>query len=470
MILVRILIQTEYGLYRQYYLLFDTMNIFFWMGLSNSMLYFIPRLSEQQSKSFLSQTLMISSACGIISFVAVLLSRKLIAIYLNVEITKHLFLFAGFVCFHVSSSFFENLLIAERRTIFSSVFSVLYYLVLFFVTVVIATMTKNASAIFYVLMPVAFLRYLLVVIYSVSRYGFTLTIDRSLIKKHLNYCIPLAIGGIFYTAAFSIDKYIVSMLNGSVLFALYAIGAIYLPISEFTSSPASLVAMPVMVKLENEKNHHLIAVLYREMTRKISLFFSPIVIFFLFIARDLIVVLFGAAYAGATPILRLYVLAVIPEMFVVELIFSVFDKTGLIWIVNLIKLVVIGVLAFWFNSIWGYIGIALAFTLSRYIGFLFAILKVKALLAMSAKNLIEYGQLAKNVLISIIALIPLILIHSIAALNRIIFLVTSVFVYFSAYLLLAYFLKALKEQDIDSLKSLIPNFFVKRFFHISEPK
>ena len=112
-ILVRIFTQTEFGLYRQYYLLFDTSIMLFSMGLSGSVLYFIPRLSKEQTKSFMSHTLMISSIAGIVSFMVILSAQRLIAIYFSVEISKHLFGLAGFACFMTGSYFLENLLIVS---------------------------------------------------------------------------------------------------------------------------------------------------------------------------------------------------------------------------------------------------------------------------------------------------------------------------------------------------------------------
>src|SRR3989338_5184393 len=262
-ILVRIFTQTEFGLYRQYYLLFDASIMLFSMGLSGSALYFIPRLSKEKTKSFLSHTLMISSIAGIVSSMVILSAQKLIAIYFSVEISKHLFGLAGFACFMTGSYFLENLLIAEKRTLFSAVFSVLHYVLIAFSAIAIAYLTRNASKVFYGLAILAFCKYLLVVIYSVARYGFTMTIDRSLVKTQLAYCMPLVIAMLCQVSAISIDKYIVSVGYGSTIFALYVVGALYLPISELVSSPVSLVALPVMARLEKEKNHHDIATLYR---------------------------------------------------------------------------------------------------------------------------------------------------------------------------------------------------------------
>ena len=83
LILVRILNQTDYGSYRQVWLVYATLSSILLLGIPRSVYYFIPTLSGDQKKLFIIQTMFIMLAVGLVTAVGIFVFSGRIALHFN---------------------------------------------------------------------------------------------------------------------------------------------------------------------------------------------------------------------------------------------------------------------------------------------------------------------------------------------------------------------------------------------------
>ena len=112
-ILVRIFTKSEYGLYRQIFLIFNTLLPFGQMGVAQSLYYFLPRNPEKKN-ILMMQTFIFVLITGILVLCGLLIFKSSIAaVFHNEEMIKYIPLLGLYSFFMIGSSFLEISMIAE---------------------------------------------------------------------------------------------------------------------------------------------------------------------------------------------------------------------------------------------------------------------------------------------------------------------------------------------------------------------
>jgi O-antigen/teichoic acid export membrane protein len=120
-------------------------------------------------------------------------------------------------------------------------------------------------------------------------------------KKIFAYSLPLVSASLWGIAIRSADQFYISRFFGPTIFAEFSNGFIQLPLVSMVTGATSVVLMPVFSKMVNDKSglHELIAV-WRSALIKSATIIYPVVLFFIFFANDIIIILFSKAYEPST--------------------------------------------------------------------------------------------------------------------------------------------------------------------------
>ena len=135
-------------------------------------------------------------------------------------------------------------------------------------------------------------------------------INYSRIKSLLQFGIPLYLASYIGVLTLNIDKLIISNQGSTELFAVYAVGAVQIPLIGIISGAVTNSIFPKMVSALNSTRQEAKNI-WMTATINTSYIIYPMIIALLLFSKPLILLLFGASYEEAIPVFRAYLLIMI---------------------------------------------------------------------------------------------------------------------------------------------------------------
>jgi O-antigen/teichoic acid export membrane protein len=300
LVLVRRLDQSQFGLYRQLFLVMGTMLAVLPIGFGMSAYYFLPRARYARGAIVLN-VLLFHGAIGGAAFLALTLFPDLLGTLLNdASTTRYAPLVGAIVCAWIVGSLLEIIPIANQEAkqatgllVASQVVRMLAMLgaVIYFGSVRALLGAALLHAAYQVTVLLGYLR---------SRFrGFWRRFDPGTLWEQFRYAVPLGVAVLLGTIQVDLHNYFVAYRLGVSAFAVYAIGAFELPIVGIVGDSVASVLLPRVNLLHEQGSNRDIVALTAEAIRKLALAYFPIYVLLLVVARDLIILLFTARYAGS---------------------------------------------------------------------------------------------------------------------------------------------------------------------------
>ena len=122
----------------------------------------------------------------------------------------------------------------------------------------------------------------------------------------LRYGFPLALTGLAGMFAFQFDRLVVSRNFTPALYAVYAIGAVELPLSVIVQQAVNVVLVPAMTRHYAAGDMPGLTALWKRAIRRTSLVLFPTFVFFMLTAPETVRILYGAAYHESAVVFRIY--------------------------------------------------------------------------------------------------------------------------------------------------------------------
>ena len=308
-VLVRVIDVTEYGQYRLFWLIASTVMLIAPLGMPQSLMYFLPRSTPAQKRIYVYQVLLFLFVVASLSAMIVgpwnpLISEKVRSI-VNPGI-----IVPAFVFFWVISSLIDVLPNADQNIRWQSL--VIVYLVIIKVVIVVGTAmwTRDLKIVFLALIAISVFKTLLLLYYSVKHHGWILfRIDRKMMWSQILYAVPFGLANIAYSFRRQAEMWVVAIIFTNSTFAIFSIGATQLPFINVIRTSIGNVLLPKMSKLhsgfdtkgavEHNQKGNLVA----------SYLVFPIAAFFFVFADKIILILFTNEYLSATPVMKIYLIA-----------------------------------------------------------------------------------------------------------------------------------------------------------------
>ncbi|HBG05042.1 MAG: hypothetical protein A2075_16635 [Geobacteraceae bacterium GWC2_58_44] len=311
-ILSRLLPISEYGSYRQVFIIYGTIGPLLCLGLPQALYYFLPR-NREQSRSILSSNLAALILLGglFTLFLWAGGSTLVAKSFNNPQLGSLLCLFAPYTLFALPILAVSPYLVSLDRVqalVPYSVGSRLLMLagavlpVLWFRTVETAVIgavfsTFLASAVGLVLM------------HRVCRQG-EWRPSWAQVKQQVKYSIPLGASGVMGMLSVNFDKLLVSMMSNPAKLAVYANGAMELPMIGVVANSATSVLLPEFSALCQKRDYGKVLQLWHRAMVKCSLILLPVMVFCFAMAPEIIRILFSAKYADSMIPFRIYLLII----------------------------------------------------------------------------------------------------------------------------------------------------------------
>lgn len=304
-LLVRRLSQTDYGLFKQIFLVVGTATTVLPLGFGMSAYYFLPREDGRRRAQVVLNILLFSTAVGAVGALAFALwPSLLVRLFNDAAFADYAVLTGTLVFFWVISSFLETVAVANQETRLSTALIICAQLTktLFMLAALFAFGSLRALA--YASLLQAVIQTVVLLWYLETRFpGFRRSFDWGMMRVQLAYAMPLGFAGLLYTVQTDLHNYFVSHRFSSADFAIYSVGCLEIPLITLLRDSVNSVMIPRVSFLQREGETREIIRLTARVMRKLAAFFFPVYALFMVVGREFIEFLFTPAYLGAWPIL-----------------------------------------------------------------------------------------------------------------------------------------------------------------------
>ena len=455
-VLVRVFNQTQFGTYKQIFLIYSTFFGVAQLGMAESLYYFIPSDPKNASRYIMNAVLVLLAA-GLACLVILALSARWISGWMNnPELAPYLLLLGIYLLLTMASAVLEIMMIAHSRYLLAAIsygVSDALRALLFILPVLLLGRIQ-----WLMIGAIAFaaLRLAATGIYLYRSYGGFPRPDRAIFAKQLSYVIPFELAIIVEIVYMNLHQYFVSYHFDAATFAIYSVGILQIPIVDFIGNPACNVMMVNMSKRIREGSHAAVLSLWQDTTRKLALIFFPLAGLLMICAREIITFLFTARYAASVPIFIVWSSAIVLSIFQVDGVLRVYAATRALLAMNLARLAVIALILNWFLFHFSMIGAVLATILTLLVAKAIGLGIAKKRMHASLRSLAPWKNLGSILGASIASAGAAFAAKSIlqpAPLPRLLLAGT---IYTGCYLTLLFRLRILTQEERCSLWAMLP--------------
>lgn len=304
-LLVRRLSQTDYGLFKQMFLVVNTAMTVLPLGFGMSAYYFLPREDERRRAQVVLNILLFSAAVGAAgSLLLALCPGLLVGLFNDPAFADYAPVTGTLVFFWVVSSFLETVAVANQETRLSTALIIGAQLTKTLFMIAAALAFGSLRALAYASLLQAVLQTVVLLWYLETRFpGFRRSFDWSMMRTQLAYAMPLGFAGLLYTVQTDLHNYFVSHRFSPADFAVYSVGCLEIPLISLLRDSVNSVMLPRVSLLQKDGETREIVLLIARVMRKLAAVFFPVYALMMVVGREFIEFLFTPAYLASWPIL-----------------------------------------------------------------------------------------------------------------------------------------------------------------------
>jgi O-antigen/teichoic acid export membrane protein len=309
LVLARMLPTTEYGTYKQFVLVAQTLYAVLPFGMAQSLYYFLPRGKDR--RAYLGQTHAFVGMMAVLAAVALVLFAVPLARQLGNPELSHLRVWLALYAAGLLASLpFEITFTARGKTGFAAA----TYLVSDFVRTAVMTLP--------VLLGFGLTGLCVgLAAWATARWGATLLLtmrgepgpsfNKAAWREQVKYALPFGAAMAVAVPQNYFHQYAVSASVDAAAFAVYSVGCFQLPLVDLLYMPTTEILMVRIGELDAEGRVHEGAKVFREASSRLLLLFVPMAFFLFSAAPDFVPALFSEKYLSAVPVFRIALWAIL---------------------------------------------------------------------------------------------------------------------------------------------------------------
>ncbi len=303
LILVRKMTPSEFGLYKQIFLVITTAYTVLPLGFALSVFYFFPREPERRG-AVVWNVLLYHSFIGLAAAAVLALWPELLtALFRDPELVQY-GPRMGLVVFLWSASLFvEFVAIANGETRLAAAFIAALHGIKSIFLLLAVVWFGTLDAVIDAAAAFGFLQLGLVLFYLGSRFpGYYRQFDWPLLKAQLAYALPLGAAALLWFVRTDFHRYYVAHHFDPAIYALYVVGTFQIPLLAVLGESVGSVMIPKVSELQKDGRIREILLLFARTMRKLAAFYLPVSAFLVLNAREIIVFLFTDRYLESVPL------------------------------------------------------------------------------------------------------------------------------------------------------------------------
>jgi O-antigen/teichoic acid export membrane protein len=405
-VLARIFSQTEFGTYKQFYLITYTLYGLGQLGLAECLFYFLPA-DPGNAGRYAVNSLVMLGVIGVMFSAGILVNSSTIAVLLsNPHLDDYLPLASFTVVLMLMGTVLEITMICRKRFKLATYTYASSDILRAAFLIVPGLLTRNLRWTLIGSIVFCLLRVITILGYFRTEFRDSLKFDRELLKNQIHYALPFFMSVIVQIVQQNYHQYAVSFHFDAATFAIYSVGCLQIPLVDFLSTPAANVMMVQMGEhLREDRRHRLLAV-WHDTTRKLSFVFFPLVALLIVSASPLITLLFTKAYAASVPIFMVWSLSVLFAAFQTDGVLRVFAENRWLFFQNIVRLVFTLLLMGWFLSAFQLMGAVFVTLLGISISKALALIRTKRLLQATISEMLPWKHIGSTALVCMVAALP----------------------------------------------------------------
>lgn len=450
---VRALSVEEYGYYRQFWLLFETLTPILMLGFPRSLLYYIPRSKNDQEKSiYVTQTVVFLFAMAIAAMIFYTVIGQVLGAGMGAMVRAFYWRLSFFTMCMMVARYMDELFVAERRVEQQAVYHVATLVAQSIVVIGVSWYTRDVSAIIWGLAIFAGVKLLFALVYTRVVYRPSIrSVSFSTMREQLSFALPLGMMAIALLLLTQTDKFIINRYLGREAFAVYSLGAFQLPFVNIIASSVSSVAFPLMAKYQMEKRYGDFIDLWRRSWLKTAVLFFPLFVFFMVTANQFIVIMFTDTYADATPVFRIYLILFLKATTDYAGVLTAFKKQDYLFKIMAVAVVANLALSLVLFHLWGRLGVPSATVISFFAVGVLAVHRGARLLSQSFWQTIPWRGLSGRMAAAAAPGAVLYFVYARNGDDSIWRFAVAGALYFASYFVLCWGLRFLTVEDVKSL-------------------
>lgn len=398
-VIVRFFSVETYGTYRQLFLLYDSLYVFFVLGMSTGVSYFIPRLEEKYWLGLLALLTAVLAGSGLIMGLGLYLGRSLIsAAFSNPSLEFGLRWFWLYPVFAIPSSVISGSFLVSTGKVRAAAFGgVLVTIMAILAVLVPAIYRLDITGLAAALAGVSAAQLLLLLgmaVFLHRRNGFQW--PSGMIRSVGAYTLPLTGGVAVGAVAKRMDSYFVSLSLGPQQFALYAVGARTVPFLDMFVGAAFLTTLPVLSERFGRADHKAALEIWHSVIKKLLLVLLPLAGLIAVAARSIIVLLYTETYVMAVAPFLVYLFVTPLQGFLFREVLQAAGKTRELLPAEFLRM---GILLCAFTAIrgghLGLLGPAIAYLLAEYGLAFYMLLRVRKIFNLPLVDILPWKYIGK---------------------------------------------------------------------------
>ena len=368
LILVRIFDLETFGTYKQWFLLYITLLTITQIGMSESLLFFLPKADGLAGRYVMNSVLFLT-AMGTVAAALLVLNAEAIARWMSNPALEPLIpLLALYLLLMQASIGLETVMTARSAYRSAAVAYAVTDVTRVLFLIVPVLIAPSLRSLLYGAVGFAVLRFLYTAHYFWRTFRGSFRPDAVCFTQQLAYALPFALAVVASIAQENLHQYAVSGLFEAATFAVYSVGCLQIPLVDLVATTVCNVMMVGMSTAIHSGRESQVIDLWHDTVRKLAIVFFPLGALLLIVAHDLIVMLFTETYAASVPIFMVGVVAVFFAAIPMDGLMRVYAKTNVLLAINLVRLAMIALLIHWSISSFGLVGAMLVTVLALALG------------------------------------------------------------------------------------------------------
>ncbi len=405
-VLSRVFTTSEFGTYKQLFLLFSTLFGIAQLGMAESLYYFLPG-KPREAGAHVANAIVTLSLAGAGCVALLWVMRGWLGTWFgNRELSGNVILLGLILAPMLVGTMFEIVMISRQQNMKSAVTYAISDLGRTLLFVIPAIGFRSLRGVLVGAVAFGFLRLAVMLVYLRREFGRDLHVDFAVWRRQLAYALPFALAVGIEVIQLNFHQYVVAAKFDAATFAIYAVGCLQIPLVDLVMTSTTSVMMVQMADYARTGNRRAALALWHDTVYKLAALMFPLAVFLIVAAQPVIVALFTTRYLASVPIFMVWTLAVVPTAFAVDGVLRAYAQTRFLLVMNIVRfglvVVLIGPLLWGF----GLVGAVLVSLLATSLAKVACTVRITHLLGDGFADALPWSRLGGVTFRSIVAAVP----------------------------------------------------------------
>jgi O-antigen/teichoic acid export membrane protein len=459
-LLSRIFDKVEFGTYKQVFLVVYSVYGIGQMGMAECLLYFLPSFPEAAGR-YVTNSMVMLFMTGLACFAALTVEANRVAAWLsNPSLEQYMWIAGACLLLMLTSCALETVMIARKRYRWATVSYATSDILRGALLVGFALATRSLRLVLMGALVFYAIRVAGLLVYARSEFRGDLHVDWGRLKHQLSYTLPFALAVLIEVIQTNYHMYAVSWYFDAATFAVYAVGCLQIPLTDFLASPASNVMMVRIGEELREGRTHRVLPIWHDTCRKLSLAFFPTVALLIVTAHRSITLLFTDRYSASIPIFMTWSLTILFAILQTDGMLRVLAETRFLVVMNLARLAAIAGVMSSALLAFGLQGPVIATLCGGIVAKSAALWRIGRRLDLPVSRLMPWWNLGGIALMAMLAAVPAAFLSARLTLPSIYVLPIAGVVYLAGYTALLWIFGVLNESEKRAMATIIGRYAV----------